>query len=845
MSRPLSLVLLLAGCGALAADVVILPDGFVLQGTHHKEKEMLTVPGGAGVVVAKINGLDTMEDGPRSVVFSMHARKGGKLEEGVVARPEYTPLKLPLAGAAGKRPFPSGIPVRPDLFNAKWSQTIKGLSAPTPDLPNGAPVSVILQMVRLDPAMVSMESTTHAWKPLYQTSELPPDQVRRFLGTHPDLKDPAGKVDVGRRLRIATFLKDVSLTDPSNTGAAYLLATKQELEKLKTDVPAGLVGDDATRADKLRNELAVAETRRVNDEVEAATQAGRWQLARAAVTGYSPSPLDPKEALRFASLKTTVDTAFQRFDQTARLLDEVLKAVGGPPELPAVGGGLAVAAVLTRQTPAAQSLFAAGTAVRAELHPDTVARLELFTGQADATRRFDGPAAAKPEALLALAVSGAIKGKNGADPDPAAAVAAWQARQFVGRYLRGDTSNARVATLSEYRGGTPAGTDELTQVVALAPPPDPLNPLAPGRPVLPTDAEGAKGIVIRTTPPDATAPRGFDYALRLPAEWHPGRPYPVILALTDPAFAAEKLAGRLGEFADRFGYVVVAPKWGAGQREYDYRGLNHPAATVVLRDVFRRVRYDPDKVFAFGYGGGADFALDLGLAHPDLLAGVIANGATPPAWLTSGYWRNAQKLPMYFVCGELGAEYRAIRALFEKWMPRGFPALAAVYRGRGSPDFFAAELPRIFDWMGRKTRVRGTASLKLGTGGVEPWQVLREADDRFYWVGVGQGGLKRDNLLVNRAPGAAVDPPRFKADLGRNGVVEISEAVGVRKFVVWLERDLIDWSKPLAVTINGKPPVGFKPRQLTPDVGLMLEELYRTGDTKMLYLGKLEVDGPG
>ena len=845
MTRPLAFALLVVGCGAFAADVVILPDGFVLQGKHHKEQELVVGGGGTGLVMAKANGFDLMDDGPRSVVFSRHASKGGKIEQ-VAARPEYTPLKRSLAGKGkGKSIAVNNPTVSP--FNDNWVQTIKGTSPPTPGLPNGAPVTIARQIVRLDPYLMSMDSPTHNWQPKYQTSEYPPDQIRKFLGSHPDLKDPAGKVDPVRRLRIATFLKEASDTDPSANGGQFLLAARQELDKLKNDVPAGLGNEDAGRADKLRDELAVAETRRVCDELEAATQAGRWQFARQVVAGFTPSALDPKEALRYASLKTTVETTFQRFDQTTRLLDEVLKAVGGSPELAPFGGGLSAAGPLARQTPAAQTLFAAATAVRADLHPDTADRLELFTGQADAKRRFDGPNAAKPDALLALAVSGALKGKNGADPDPAAAVAAWEARQFVTRYLRADTGNARTAMLAEYRGGLPAGTDELSQVVTLLPPPDPLDPAAPGTPVPPAEADGGQRVVTRTTPPDAAAPRGFAYVLRLPAEWHPGRPYPVLLALSDPAFSAEKLVGRLQEYADRHGYVVVAPKWANqfGPKDYDYSGIAHPAATVVLRDVFRRVRCDPDKVVAFGYGGGADFALDLGLAHPDLFAAVVANGAVPPQWLTTNYWRNAQKLPMYFVCGDMGSEYKAMYPLFQKWMPRGYPALAAVYRGRGSPDFFPAELPRIFDWLGRKTRVRGTASLRLGPGGAEPWQVLREADDRFYWVGVGAGGLRRNNLLVNRPAGAAVEPARFKADIGRNGTVEITEVNGVRKFVIWLERDLIDWSKPLAVTVNGKPPIGFKPQLLKPDIGLMLEELHRTGDTKMLYLGKLEVDGPG
>lgn len=842
-----ALALLVAACGTLAAaDVVIMPDGFVLTGKHSKERELVPAGNGQGLVVDKANGFDLIEDGARSVVFSRHVEKGGKIEKDA-PQPEYTPLKQPLAGRSGRGKSIAALNPKVGPFNDKWVQVITGTSPPSPDLPNGAPVRIARQIVRMDPRLISMDSYSHQWKPQYQTSEWPPAEVRSLLAKHPDLKDPKGKADPARRVQIAAFLKDVSLTDPSGNGAAYLLAARQELDKLRADVPGELPKEVAERAEKLANELLVAETRRVCDELEAAVTAGRWGFAQAAVNGFTPAASDPKEALRFATAKATVAAARQRFEQTARLLDEVLTAVAGPAGLGPLGGSLAAAAPLAKLPATTRELVFAASAVRAELHPDTAARLELFVSQADNRRRFGGANAAKPENLLALAVSGGLKGKNGADPDPAAAAKCWAARLMVTDYLRRDVGNTRRAVLDAYRAGSPATNDELAQVVTLLAPPEPLDPSSPGTPVPPGQAEGGRGIVGRTTPPSAESVRGFPYLLRLPAEFHPGRAYPVLLALTDPGFPAEKLVGRLQEYADRFGYVVVAPQWNSqfDRREYDYRGLDHPAATVVLRDVFRRVRCDPDKVFLYGYGGGADFALDLGLAHPDLFAGVVANGAVPPLWLGVNYWRNAQKLPMYFVCGELGGEFKALRPLFEKWMPYGFPALATVYRGRGSPDFFAAELPRVFDWMGRKTRVRGTGSLRLGPGGVEPWQVVREADDRFYWVGVGSGGLRRENLLVNKPAGSPVEPARFRADIGRNGTVVIDGVIGVRKFVVWLERDLIDWSKPLAVTVNGKPPPGFKPRLLEPDLHLMLEELYRTGDTKMLYLGKLEVDGPG
>ena len=42
-----------------------------------------------------------------------------------------------------------------------------------------------------------------------------------------------------------------------------------------------------------------------------------------------------------------------------------------------------------------------------------------------------------------------------------------------------------------------------------------------------------------------------------------------------------------------------------------------------LRDACRRFAIDTDRVFLTGHGIGGDAAWDIGLAHPDIWAGVI------------------------------------------------------------------------------------------------------------------------------------------------------------------------------------------------------------------------------
>ena len=200
---------------------------------------------------------------------------------------------------------------------------------------------------------------------------------------------------------------------------------------------------------------------------------------------------------------------------------------------------------------------------------------------------------------------------------------------------------------------------------------------------------------------------------------------------------------------------------------------------------------------------------------------------------------------MYLVTGEGAGTFPNLRVLFEKWMLKGFPAILTLYRGRGL-DWYGGETPTAFDWMNRKTRVRGAQTLRLGNFSPEPWQVLRAGDDRYYWTGVAEGGLRRENDLDKGLTyKRLISPAKYTADLGKNGAVIISGAVGVSKFVVWLERELFDLSRPVEVIVNGTRARGYKPAPLKPDIHVMLEEVYKSGDRKLLFLGKIEVNGPG
>ena len=848
-----ALAFALGAAALLAADAVpvtvILPDGYTVQGNYARESDTISDASGRPVKVAKVDGFDVVQDGPKFVIFSTHAGKGGKIDK-EARRDAGAEFTTKLKTRFNNRILPIREMKSKSEFNDDWKRT---LDTTTTD---GQWQKITQQIVKLDAYSFTLDSPTDALTQGFHTFEEDPANVRRWLSVHPELREPGGKPDPDKRIRIAAFLKDVAAHDGTRRQVAWLRAARAELVKLKKDAPGAWPPKTTEAFDALTDDIDKAETRLVVDEVEAAVRTGRYETARQFLKGFNPPTSDAKEKTRLAAVKAQIEAVQPHFERTRDLLRAVIEREGGMGAIvtaAAVAGG--PAALFTPRPKLAlpmATLLEAAAVVLGELHPDTAGRLELFhdlARQSEERRGKGQEPSEKSDALLAYAVSGWLKGKNGADKSVEGAVRTWHLRKLAADYLAGGSGNGRAATLDAYRQANPQppAADELTQVVTLMPPPAPMDLAKPTwTPVPVAECDGVPGIVRLSTGPSPDGTKGADYVLKLPPEYHHGRSYPVILALGSAQMTAERVVARLAEQAERHGYIVAAPEWttGFGKGSYDFSGKDHPVALATLRDLFRRFQADADKVFLFGLAEGASFALDLGMAHPDLFAGLAGFNVDVPPTVYLEYWRNNQKLPTHFVIGELTGSFANLREVYKKWMPRGFPAMLTVYRGRGM-EWFTPEVPRLFDWMNRKTRVRGSGTLRLNKFTVEPWQVLRDADDRYYWVGVAPGGTKYGNPLAHGVPNRIGPPPQFAADVGTGGVIAITNALGIRRFTIWLERDLIDWTKPVRVTVNGTVPVGYTAKLLKPDLQVMLEEMYRTGDRKMLFLGKLEVNAPG
>ncbi|HYH69473.1 MAG TPA: prolyl oligopeptidase family serine peptidase [Urbifossiella sp.] len=829
---------LAALAGAAPADVVILRDGFIVQGRVGKEGEAIRDPAtGQSFSVPRANGFDFVDDGARVVIFSSHHKQLGEISKDVQVRPEYRAFRNLFKDRKKNYPAPSLYTARkmPD-FDARWRRVIEL------NLPGGTFERIEQQVTYLDPYCCWVSSPTHVWTLTYRTSEMDPELIRRLLRTHPDLLEADGKADPLKRAAVARFLKDVG----------WLKDARDELAALAKANPGPYAKEAQEEVDRVTREIDHADAAFVATEAEFAVAAGRYERADLMFRAFPEKAADPKDLDRLTKAKAKWETARDQFALGKRLLTSItddLTGAGKAAPFVAAGGGLVRFALPAPKVDAkTAALAAAAETVAGELHPDSVARLEFFVNlaaQAERERAAGKQPTRSPNELLATAISSWAKGKTGATPDVDRALKVWNAREAALAYQRGGNVAVRNAALAKYQSTTTVGLDELAQVIALLPPAEPENLSARTGTAVKAGGSVPDGVYRRTSAGHGQRPVGVNYCVRLPAEYHHGRAYPVLVMCTYPGVKPEEFFGAVSGDADRHGYILVAPDWAEvfGKRvQWEWKGEDHDLVTEVLRDTIRHFTVDTDRVFIMGAGEGADMAMDVGASHPDLFAGVVAV-CPNPKWqgLFISYWRNAQRLPFYVVTGQLAGDANTnLRFLFERWAPNGFPAIQVVYKGRGI-EWYPAEVPVMFDWMSRKRRANGITTLQLGNSPRQPWQTSRETDNRFYWLGADR--IATANLTNPAFPNRNVTPAELQGDIKGGNVVAL-RARGVRTISVWLGRDMIDWTKPVQVTLNGSPAVGWRPRVLEQDVSVLLEDYYQRGDRRMLYLARLEFQSP-
>jgi predicted esterase len=642
-------------------------------------------------------------------------------------------------------------------------------------------VDVIQGITEITPRWVRIEGL-QTGQPLQldmrmATTSIPRDVLGRVISRHVDRDDP------DQRLRLVRLLVQAERYDDA----------RRELDDVLADFPAL-----ANLARERRSIVRLASSR-ILDEIILRGRSGQDRLALRLLEEF---PGDDADGEILEAVRETRDDYRARRERAATLVAALRDRIAG---LDDAGDRAAASETLGE--------------IERELSFSALDRLATF-------ERLGLEPTLPADRSVALAISGWLR--TAATENLKASLSAVRVRGLVREYLGAADQPARAAILGRL-GNEEAGDPATVAAVAagMRPPLDPPPAVAAGLHELSIaglDGEGRSTCLVQ-----------------LPPEYDPLRRYPAIVTLhaefTTPLNQIEWWAGlpaadgtRLGQ-ASRHGTIVIAPHWAAEhQSAYGFSAREHAAVLGALRDAQRRFSIDSDRVFLSGHSAGGTAAWDIALAHPDLWAGLVA--ITPAAdRYVMHYWPNARTLPMYVVGGELdGDTLRRNAPQLDRAIGKGFDLTYVEYRGRGH-ESFSDEILRIFAWMERKRRSFFPPVIEAVS--MRPW-------DRFFWWLEMESAPSRTVVLPTEWPPPSGTRP-FTLDAKTGATNSISVRCGAQRVRVWLSPELVDFARPLTVTLDGRQ---LHKGPVAADLGLLLEDLRLRGDRQHPFWAVIESGRP-
>jgi pimeloyl-ACP methyl ester carboxylesterase len=808
------------------AHLIVFKDGFILQGDVRQPGTIVE-----GIRVAE--GTFVLDAGARRVFFP-HGQVDDVVQE---TNPNADLVSLETRvfrlQAYNVDPLLRILDIKP--FNDKWRRRFTYIAG------DNRPETLEQQISLLNPQYVRVGALKMNWDAYYLTSEFDPDTVRKLIVNHPTMQKKDDVGEAGRRFRIYRFFVQ----------AGWYAAAEEELNRIAAEFP-----NEKERIAGARENLYQLRVDQHVDDIERAYRVGRHGWAQKQLAEFPMGGVDEKYLTRIRALQSRYHAAQEVLEESQRLLKELSAQVKDSDSK--VIFDEAAAAILNELRIDDCLPAPPGRARSRSQQQGKIQRLDSFlslAGQAERDRKQGRQPTNSPSELLSLAISGWLLGKDAAETNYLTAQKLWQSRQFVLKYQKTPDPDDRAQLLKNYQAiqSRALAPDEMAQLLSLLPPPDPEADIPQQRGVAGGNAAELPATSTEATELETKLPGkrkgGIRYLLQLPPEYHHGRSCPVLIALTQAGEKPRNMLENLSDLAAKSGYMLVVPDWQQRGVAYHYSSQEHATVMDVLVDLRRRFQVDSDRVFLLGNGEGGSMALDLGLAHPDLFAGVIPINPAIKYFVRS-YWRNGQYLPFYIVVGDQTGDIN--KNLFDKFkkdlVPRGFPWLLVQYKGRGL-EWFQGELPFIFDWMEHKRDrySRTRAVPELGKLGGSPsldmnFQSMRKTDDRYYWLSTKSIPDRQINDPTSQSWNSNVSPATFQGNVFlENNSISVTVR-NLKQVTVWLARDMIDFTRPANITVNGVN--RWMNKKIEPSLSALMEDFYARGDRQRIYFARVDIDRP-
>jgi hypothetical protein len=322
--------------------------------------------------------------------------------------------------------------------------------------------------------------------------------------------------------------------------------------------------------------------------------------------------------------------------------------------------------------------------------------------------------------------------------------------------------------------------------------------------------------------------RPYHLALSVPLTYQAKKGYGLVVCLHGAGFTGdaylERWKARLGE-----DYVLACPT--APMGAWFTRGAEE-LVLATIRSVQRRYHIDPDRIFLTGMSNGGIGTWIIGMHHAPLFAGIapMASGLDN---VLMPFLANLRSTPIYIIHGSKDQvmPVELSRTITKELTRLGYPF---VYREHdrehpmaGGHYFPREELPELVTWFNgqRRNPLPTTVTVVRDASHLQPFGWVRiDATDPI--AAFSEDLIsKRDDRIMRR------EYARLDASIVALNRVEV-QSDRVQRYSLFLNEQLIDFSKPVVVLTNGQ--VSFD-GSVTPSLETLLRQARLRQDSRQLF----------
>ncbi|MBA3613067.1 MAG: hypothetical protein H0W49_09165 [Nitrospirales bacterium] len=333
--------------------------------------------------------------------------------------------------------------------------------------------------------------------------------------------------------------------------------------------------------------------------------------------------------------------------------------------------------------------------------------------------------------------------------------------------------------------------------------------------------------------------RGEDaeYALYVPPSYSPDKPMAFILCLHGAGFTGEayldRWIPRLGEK-----YILACPTVTTGSW---WTRFGEDLALKVLHEVQKDYHIDPNRIFLTGMSNGGIGTWIIGMHYADRFAGIapMASGIDDVLF---PFVENLAHTPVYLIHGAADQvmPVQLSRDLVKEMERRGIPyhyqEHTWTHPHAGGHFFPKQALPELIAWFDgqQPDSLPRTISLVRDATHLTP----------FSWVRIDmtdQIAAFTENLIDSRdefITGGVF--AKLHAQIRPSNKIVVSTN-RIRRYTLFLNQNLVDFSKPVIVETNGK--VSYE-GMVEPRIDTLLQEVRHRSDTHTIFPAKLTIDVP-